>query len=172
MLVSHPRLDQNGAVKIAAQNTEKGAKMPHKMPSTASSSEAQAQPCPCGSSLSLAHCCGKYLNGKTPAPTAEALMRSRYTAHVLLNIEYLWRTWSPELRQRSSQEAIHAWASSCEWLGLEILSTQQGLQNDSEGVVEFIAHFRQQNETHQHRETSYFIHTAQGWLYVDHQDAL
>lgn len=99
-------------------------------------------------------------------------MRSRYSAHVLLAIDYLWRTWSPELRQRSSPEAIHAWASSCEWLGLEILATRQGAAADSEGVVEFIAHFRQQGEIYQHHEISYFVHTTQGWLYVDHQDDL
>ena len=60
--------------------------------------------CPCGSQISLSNCCLPLLSGQTHAKTAEQLMRSRYSAHVLLQIEYLWQTWMPEVRQRSSRE--------------------------------------------------------------------
>jgi SEC-C motif-containing protein len=125
--------------------------------------------CPCGSKKSLGDCCLPYVEGKSPAPTAEALMRSRYTAHVLLAIDYLWNTWSPEERIRSSKADIAAWASSCEWLGLQILETKAGGVKDDQGLVSFIALFRQNGELHQHHEVSVFKKTLQGWLYVNHK---
>ena len=98
-------------------------------------------------------------------------MRSRYTAHVLLAIDYLWNTWSPEQRINSSKQAIHAWASSCEWLGLRILETQAGQVQDAQGLVSFIALFRQAGQLHEHHEVSVFNKTQQGWFYVNHKDA-
>lgn len=96
-------------------------------------------------------------------------MRSRYTAHTLLAIDYLWSTWSPEQRLRSSKEDIRQWAASCVWLGLQILNTQKGRADDSEGVVEFIALFRQSGQVHQHHEIALFKRVLNVWLYVDHQ---
>ena len=81
-------------------------------------------------------------------------MRSRYTAHVLLAVDYLWATWSPEQRLRSNKDDIRAWAESCDWLGLQILSTQQGGAEDESGKVEFIALFRQQGQLQQHQVPS------------------
>ncbi len=125
--------------------------------------------CPCGSKNSLGDCCLQYIEGKSPAPTAEALMRSRYTAHVLLAIDYLWNTWSPEERIRSSKADIEAWATSCEWLGLQILETKAGSLSDNQGLVSFVALFRQDGELQQHHEVSAFRKTLQGWLYVSHK---
>ncbi|GGY69069.1 hypothetical protein GCM10011613_11730 [Cellvibrio zantedeschiae] len=98
-------------------------------------------------------------------------MRSRYTAHVLLEIDYLWNTWSPEQRIRSSKQEIQAWASSCEWLGLRILETKAGQPQDSEGLVSFVALFRQHGRIHEHHEISIFKKTLQNWYYVNHKDA-
>lgn len=125
--------------------------------------------CPCGSKNSLADCCLPYIEGKSLAPTAEALMRSRYTAHVILAIDYLWNTWSQEERIRSSKTEIAAWASSCEWLGLQIIETQDGDVRDNQGLVNFIALFRQNGELQQHHEVSIFKKTLQGWQYVSHK---
>ncbi|MET0356378.1 MAG: YchJ family metal-binding protein [Cellvibrio sp.] len=125
--------------------------------------------CPCGSQTRFSHCCQPYIEGRIAAPTAEALMRSRYTAHVALAIDYLWQTWSPEKRIRSSKADIEAWASSCEWLGLQILATEAGSAKDNEGVVSFIALFRQNGQLHHHQETSLFKKTLEGWQYLDHQ---
>ena len=54
--------------------------------------------CPCGNSQSYAACCGRYLDGNETAPTAEALMRSRYTAFVRGDIDYLEETLAPDTR--------------------------------------------------------------------------
>lgn len=96
-------------------------------------------------------------------------MRSRYTAHTLLAIDYLWATWSPEQRLRSSPDAIHQWVASCEWLGLRIIRTQGGQPQDTQGTVEFMALFKQAGELHQHHETSLFKQALGRWLYIDHQ---
>lgn len=126
--------------------------------------------CPCGSQKQLGDCCLRYIEHKALAPTAEALMRSRYSAHVLLAIDYLWDTWSPEERIRSSKEDVSAWACSCEWLGLQILETTAGKAQDNQGLVNFIAFFRQNGQLQQHHEVSIFRRVQQAWLYVGHQN--
>jgi len=125
--------------------------------------------CPCGSQKQLGACCLPYLERKVLAPTAEALMRSRYSAHVLMAIDYLWDTWSPTERIQSSKESIAAWASSCEWLGLKILETNAGQEHDKQGLVSFIAVFRQNGQLQQHHEISVFKRVQQAWLYIGHQ---
>ncbi len=97
-------------------------------------------------------------------------MRSRYSAHALLAIDYLWDTWSPEQRLRSSKQDILQWAQSCDWLGLQILATHKGQAGDQEGTVEFIALFRQNGQLQQHHELSLFRKNLGKWLYVDHRD--
>ena len=52
-----------------------------------------ATPCPCGSGRAFGACCGPALSGERPAPTAEALMRSRYTAFTLRDTAYLLASW-------------------------------------------------------------------------------
>ena len=137
------------------------------MPSKTPGANPQA-PCPCGSQKSLLNCCLPFIQGQTLAATAEQLMRSRYTAHVVLAIDYLWDTWSPEQRLRSSKSDIRQWAESCDWLGLQILATDKGQASDQEGTVEFLAFFRQGGQMHQHHELSLFRKTLGRWLYVDH----
>lgn len=127
-------------------------------------------PCPCGNPETLGDCCLPYINGETLTPTAETLMRSRYTAHVILAIDYLWKTWSAEKRVHSSKAEIEAWATSCEWLGLKIVATKAGRVMDNRGIVEFIALFRQNGQVNQHHEISVFTKSQQGWLYVGHKD--
>jgi SEC-C motif domain protein len=147
-----------------------GRKMPPKKPLPNKSSVSIEQKCPCGSELSLTHCCLPIIKGIHPATTAEALMRSRYSAHSLLAIDYLWQTWSPEQRLRSSKEDIYQWAVSCEWLGLDIIACHQGLAEDDQGTVEFIASFQKNNQLCQHHEKSLFKRILGQWIYVDHAD--
>jgi len=132
---------------------------------------APESPCPCGSPETLDDCCLPYINGLSLAPTAETLMRSRYTAHITLAIHYLWDTWSTQERIRSSKEDIEAWAASCEWLGLKIVKTRAGRPQDNQGIVEFIALYRQNGQLQQHHEISLFRKSHKSWLYVGHQDS-
>ena len=96
-------------------------------------------------------------------------MRSRYTAHVLIAVDYLWETWSPEIRIRSSKAEIAQWASSCEWLRLTLLEKRAGDIDDHEGWVSFVAIFRDKHQRlQQHHEVAYFKKVQQGWRYIDH----
>ena len=124
--------------------------------------------CPCTSHQRLADCCLPYISGVRAALTAEQLMRSRYTAHVLLAIDYLWDTWDAQERITSSKEEIRAWAESCEWMELSILSTSAGQEHDAEGVVAFVASYRQHGKLQQHHEISLFRKLENHWRYVSH----
>ncbi|MEM7141158.1 MAG: YchJ family metal-binding protein, partial [Actinomycetota bacterium] len=91
--------------------------------------------CPCGSPSFVA-CCGPILAG-ADAPTAEALMRSRYTAFSRSDAAYLAHSWAPEQRPAT----IHL-DRRREWTGLEIVDVVAGRQLDATGIVEFVASYR------------------------------
>ena len=81
--------------------------------------------CPCGSGKQLSACCGLYIDG-APAPTAEATMRSRYSAHVLGTVDHLLATLSSDQRADYSREDAEKAFSETKWLGLEIRKADQG----------------------------------------------
>ncbi|MGF0252337.1 YchJ family protein [Rhodococcus erythropolis] len=119
-------------------------------------------PCPCGSGNALAECCGKYISGEAHAPTAETLMRSRYTAFAVMDDEYLTQTWHPD--HRPTELDLDPDQT---WLRLEILDTERGGLFDSDGVVEFRAHYTFGRERGMLHERSRFARTEGKWLYVD-----
>lgn len=94
-------------------------------------------------------------------------MRSRYTAHVLVNIDYLEKTLAPESRKDFDRDATQAWAHDSQWLGLKIHFTEGGQTGDATGIVEFTATFTAMAKVQEHRERSLFRRDAQGhWLFV------
>lgn len=109
--------------------------------------------CPCGSGTAYVACCGPFHDG-VPAPTAEALMRSRYSAYVLGLEDYLFRTWHPRTRPDDLK------LPPAEWLGLEVLRSW-------DDVVEFRATFRTDAGVQSLHETSRFEQRAGRWVYVD-----
>ncbi len=115
--------------------------------------------CPCGSGRELAACCGPYLAQTALPASAEALMRSRYTAFAMQNWDYLRRT---ELRPDDD-----APLADIEWLGLDILATDGGGEGDSEGTVEFVAHYRHGGKPGALREKSRFRRREGRWFYLD-----
>lgn len=118
--------------------------------------------CHCNSGRPYAECCEPLLSGDHAALTAEALMRSRYTAYVVRDIAYLLRSWHPSTRPDKIDPA-----AILEWRGLHIVSTEKGMEGDDEGVVEFKAtSFSQKNPWELH-EVSRFVKEDGQWLYVD-----
>ncbi|KRE39528.1 hypothetical protein ASG73_04255 [Janibacter sp. Soil728] len=115
-----------------------------------------ADPCPCGSGETYAQCCGPLLAAERQAVTAEALMRSRYTAHVYGNAEHLWRTWDG--RTRPSE--VHL--DDTRWLGLEVRETIGGGVDDTTGVVDFIA----RHTDGELAERSEFTRRGGRWFYT------
>ncbi|WP_374316573.1 YchJ family protein [Microbacterium sp.] len=122
---------------------------------------AAGAPCPCGSGEPFDGCCGPLLLG-IPAPTAERLMRSRYTAFVVGDARYLAETWHPGTRptQLDLDPAQR-------WTGLEIVDVQDGGPADARGVVAFRARWRHGAEEGALEERSRFRRQGGRWWYVD-----
>ncbi|WP_424325471.1 YchJ family protein [Gordonia sp. (in: high G+C Gram-positive bacteria)] len=121
--------------------------------------------CPCGSGEILSDCCGRYLAGLGEgklAPTAEALMRSRFTAFALGDEEHLLATWHPTTRPADLDLD-----SDTRWLHLEILETVDGSPFHQTGIVAFTATYRDAAGRGELRERSSFERVDGAWLYVD-----
>src|SRR5512143_2926493 len=97
--------------------------------------------CPCGRPAELESCCGPILAG-APAPTAEALMRARYTAYTRGDVDFLIATHRPESGDEVDREATERWSRESEWLGLEVVATEKGGEGDDTGTVEFVARWK------------------------------
>ncbi|MFA7383516.1 MAG: YchJ family metal-binding protein [Desulfurivibrionaceae bacterium] len=120
--------------------------------------------CPCGTGLKFAECCGPFLEGSQLAPTAEALMRSRYTAFAVQNVPYLLRSWHRRTRPATLDLDDQAGFA---WHGIEVLETEGGGQGEQAGVVEFIANFSGHGQEHRLHERAQFVCEEGQWLYVD-----
>lgn len=83
--------------------------------------------CPCGSGRAYEECCEPYIEGREAAPTAEALMRSRYTAHALRKFDYLNETVHPDLRDENDHAEMQQWSEAVEWTrGLKSFPPKKG----------------------------------------------
>jgi len=117
--------------------------------------------CPCCSDKTYDQCCQPYHIGTDFAPTAEALMRSRYAAFAIPNGKYLMETTLPTKRKNFSEEDYHNWGKINNWRNLEIVKTP----NESE--VEFKAYYIDSDNKKQiHHEHSYFQNVNGKWFYV------
>jgi SEC-C motif-containing protein len=119
-------------------------------------------PCRCGNAKPYDHCCGRYLDGSEPAPTAEALMRSRYSAYVRLREDYLLATWHPTTRPAALGLANEA---PTKWLGLNVRRHEQ--TDADHAVVEFVARYKINGRAHRLHEASRFVREEGRWFYVD-----
>ncbi len=122
--------------------------------------------CPCGSEQLLTLCCGRYHAG-TPAPSAEALMRSRYSAYALGLIDYLAHSTLPAQQAGLDHDAIRAWSQGSTWLGLEVEQAQLIEGEPQHAYVTFTAHWRDAGGAHSHRERSAFVRNNGQWYFID-----
>tara|TARA_R110002020_G_scaffold36134_10_gene108643 strand:- start:2011 stop:2484 length:474 start_codon:yes stop_codon:yes gene_type:complete len=123
-------------------------------------------PCPCGSTLDLAACCGRFHAGEA-APTAEALMRSRYAAYALGRLDYIEATSAGPARLAFNRAEAEVSLLGTQWLGLEIVSMRKGRAGDSNGTVGFIARYRHKGVEAALAETSEFRRIDGSWFYWD-----
>ena len=121
--------------------------------------------CPCGRAVAFAECCEPIVHGERAAPTAEALMRSRYTAFALGEVDHLSRSWHPTTRPKR----IHLGDDGGRrWDRLEVVATTGGGLLDQEGTVEFRAHHRDVDGGHGTlHEVSRFVRHDGTWTYLD-----
>lgn len=123
--------------------------------------------CPCSSGLSYIKCCGPYITGIKHALSPATLMRSRYTAYVKQDMDYLVATWHPDCRANDWRSDIIRSFSGTEWLGLTVLEETTG-NNADEGFVEFVARFNDGDTGHKAmHERSRFLRIDQRWYYID-----
>lgn len=125
-----------------------------------------ALPCPCGSSQTLAACCARWHEGALwlQAPTAEALMRSRYSAFVLDRRAYLLATWHPHTRPAD----LEAPEPGLKWLGLQVRAHLQ--QDADHATVEFVARSKLGGRAQRLHEISRFVREDGRWYYLDGVD--
>ena len=120
--------------------------------------------CVCGSPAAYSACCGPLHRRSLPAPTAERLMRSRYSAFVKQLDAYLAYSWDP-----STAPTEVSFRDGQEWTGLEIVDTELGGPDDATGIVEFVASYRIGGRDRALRERSRFVRHEGRWVYLDGQ---
>ena len=122
--------------------------------------------CPCGSNSAYAECCRPLIKNEQSAITAEQLMRSRYSAFVKKEIEYILTSLHPEHRSDYDEQATRAWAEGAEWQGIKIVNTVAGGPEDSEGQVEFVASYIEKGNKQEHHELSTFKKEKGIWYFT------
>ena len=118
--------------------------------------------CPCGSGNRYDDCCGRYHAGPLhlQAPSAEALMRSRYSAFVLARTDYLLATWHP-----STRPTLEANEPGLNWLGLEV--RRHTVVDADHATVEFVARSKLAGRAQRLHEISRFVREDGRWFYMD-----
>ncbi len=124
----------------------------------------KSETCPCCSGKSYAKCCEPLHAGKA-AVTAEALMRSRYAAFVVENMDYLAATMRPPASLDFDVEGTQEWADSLEWLGLTVIESQLRM-GGQQATVEFVASYVEQGKPQYLHERSLFKRHKGRWYYV------
>ncbi|MDT0202271.1 YchJ family metal-binding protein [Nocardioides sp. AE5] len=121
--------------------------------------------CPCGTGTSYGGCCGRFHRGAALPATAEELMRSRYAAYAVDELDYVFRTWHPRTRPTDPKPQ-----PGTTWVALEILDTVDGSADDETGMVEFRAHFRDASGAGVLHERSTFTRRAGRWFYLSREE--
>jgi SEC-C motif domain protein len=118
--------------------------------------------CPCLSGETYSQCCGPFHRGAANAPTAERLMRSRYSAYVVGDAAYLLQSWHP--RTRPAELDLDP---DLRWYRLDVLATNRGGLLDDVGTVEFRAYHRSASGRGDQHEVSRFVREGRAWRYLD-----
>lgn len=123
--------------------------------------------CPCGSEKAYSECCEPLISGSATAETAEALLRSRYSAYVRSETDYIADTIHPDQKDPDSRETIESWSKDTRWHKLEIIDVRDGGPEDEEGEIEFIADFTEKNKKQQHYEIAEFKKMEGKWYFYN-----
>ena len=123
--------------------------------------------CPCGSGSGYGACCEPIIKGKKAAETAEQLMRARYTAHVVVDVDFISDSLHPDYRKDYDKKAARKWAEESEWYGLEIVDTTDGGPKDENGEVEFIARYKDKDGRRTYHERGRFQKHKKKWFFTE-----
>ena len=123
--------------------------------------------CPCGLEKDYSDCCEPLIKGIKKAETPEALMRSRYTAYVKGEVDYIVGTFVKSKQDGQNKNAIRKWSKESVWKKLEIIHTEKGGPDDTEGYVEFVAHYLTNGNRQSHHERAHFLKEDGEWYFND-----
>jgi SEC-C motif domain protein len=126
--------------------------------------------CVCGLGESTETCCLPIISGKVVAKTPEAVMRSRYAAYVLGEVDYILGSVHPDSPGEADRKTTEAWSKAAKWTGLEVLGAEGGADGENEGFVEFKAKFELQGVPQVHHERARFRRQGSKWYYLDGQE--
>lgn len=116
--------------------------------------------CPCGSQNSFYACCNPFISGDAVPTTPEALMRSRYTAYHMANIDYITDTMKGKALRGFDPVSTLQWANEVQFQTLEVIKT-------TEDTVEFKAYYQHNSKSHVMHENSQFKKIKSRWYYID-----
>ena len=136
-------------------------------PLTAPETGAMDGPCPCGSGKALDACCGPYLAGAAWPETAEALMRSRYSAYALGRYDWLVASTHPATRAEVSEDALARQCQGVRWLRLDIEKCVDATEPEASDIVEFHALYELDGVVRQLGERSAFVRDGGRLYYMD-----
>ncbi len=123
--------------------------------------------CHCGKPKDFKECCELVHQDPTNAKTAEDLMRSRYSAFVVNNINHIAKTQKGGATESEKQE-LKRWATSSTWQGLEVIKTHKGKDSDTDGVVEFRVTYKDDQKNDQiHHEIAQFEKVSSHWKFKE-----
>lgn len=127
-----------------------------------------SEQCPCGSGFEYQQCCAPYILNTQVATEPAILMRSRYSAYVKKEADYLVKTWHPDCKAQEWRDGIIQSFTNTVWHGLTVIAQTAG-SHDDEAFVEFIARFTDPNNVQisAMHERSRFLRIKEHWYYID-----
>lgn len=124
--------------------------------------------CPCGSGVDLAECCQPVISGELKAQSAEKLIRARYTAHTLGEMDFILATHHPSTRNDIDEAATERWARESTWLGFDIIKADEEDDASTSSRIEFMARYRDgARRRHTHHERAVFEKYHGQWYFRD-----
>ncbi len=135
--------------------------------STKTDSITADQACPCQSGKTFGDCCQSFIAGDALPETPEQLMRSRYSAYVMADLDYIEQTTQKDVRPQYDFAGLRDWAENSEWLGLKIHDTETDGDN---GRVRFTARYREKSGIINHSEDSKFVREENRWFFLHGKD--
>ncbi|NDH08527.1 MAG: hypothetical protein EBY16_02705 [Gammaproteobacteria bacterium] len=120
--------------------------------------------CPCGTGKTYMNCCGVFISNQNTPATPEELMRSRYTAYVQVNVNYIAQTMKSPAADSFDADDLRMWSKKAQWMGLDVIKTRQEL---NKGIVEFRAYYCINGKKSILHEISEFNFENGQWYYVN-----
>ena len=126
-----------------------------------------SRPCPCGAKATFDKHCLPILEGKAKPETAERLMRARFTAYSMGDVDFLIRTTAAEFRDKLDADELEEYCDSIRCVSLKVLGTEAGGPGDDTGVVKFHASLMVNGKRTLHSEVSRFHREDGAWVYAE-----